>query len=356
MAARRSPRLFAPRRARRTGPLLVLGLLLAALALTLALNSLSNRYVRLETQAITLPSLPRQLEGFRILHLSDLNAASLGSEQANLATALGKEGYDLVTLTGDMLGKSGRVQPLLSALSLLKPEVPVLFIAGDSDPGPLLAVPHGSGEVKEAWVQTVEATGAIYLETPYRLEHNGQVLWVCPGDLFTLDLRSAVFALQEQISLLQASENPYEPLTGAQLRHATHRLEVVEASLLALEQVKEGEVIIALTHHPYTPEQLGELAARAKAGEVVPHLVLAGQFNAGQARLPGLGPIYIPKQSDGRGGFWPGDEGFVGLSITKGLPQYISPGLGTSGYYPLPLRLFNRPAISLLRLTARMAR
>ncbi len=52
----------------------------------------------------------------------------------------------------------------------------------------------------------------------------------------------------------------------------------------------------------------------------------------------------------------PGDEGFTGLSIRQGYPVYISPGLGVSSYYPLPLRLFNRPVATLVQLTARMTR
>ena len=66
--------------------------------------------------------------------------------------------------------------------------------------------------------------------------------------------------------------------------------------------------------------------------------------------------MHIPVQPDGKGGFFPGDEGFTGLSIVKGYAVYISPGLGVSSYYPLPLRLFNRPAATLVRLTAQMTR
>lgn len=357
MVQRRAGRLFAPRRRKRTGCLTVALLLLATVLLVLSLNGLSNRYVRLETQGVTVLNLPGALEGFTILHLSDLNAASLGPGQSNLKTALGKESYQAVVLTGDMVGSSGKVQPLLDVLALIPPGVPVFLIAGDADPTPLLDKPHGDGGVKAPYILQAEAAGAIYLEAPYRLEVDGAALWFCPGELFFLDLKNAHFALSSQVSALLAAENPYESQTGAQLRHAQHRLAVMEEAINAMAMMKPEEPIIALTHHPVDSASLSELAQASQAGGMPePSLFLSGQYNNGQVRLPGLGPVYIPRQQDGSGGFFPGDEGFAGLSITRGFPVHVSPGLGVSTYYPLPLRLFNRPAATLIRLTAKMTR
>ena len=357
MSNRRTFRLFAPQRRRPIGCLLVALLLLAALLMVLSLNSLSNRYVRLETRRVTVLNLPKQLEGFTILHLSDLNAASLGHKQENLKSALGQERYEAVVLSGDMVGKSGRVQPLLEILDLIPENVPVFLVAGDSDPPPMMDQPHGDGEVLSDYLRQAQAHGAIYLEIPYPLESGGRTIWFCPGDLFLIDLDNAYFALREYASSLQAAENPYEPLTGARLRHTQHRLAVMEASREAMKQMREGDIIIAVMHHPPDSMRLGELSQQVREAHLPsPSLFLAGQFNNGQVRLPGLGPVYIPPQPDGSGGFFPGDEGFTGLSITKGYPVHISPGLGVSGYYPLPLRLFNRPAATLLVLTAHMTR
>ena len=115
---------------------------------------------------------------------------------------------------------------------------------------------------------------------------------------------------------------------------------------------------LALMHkHGLLCAVFPDLAAQEGEGAPVkPGLFLCGQFNNGQIRLPGLGPVYIPRQADGSGGFFPGDEGFSGLSITQGIPVYVSPGLGVSGYYPVRLRLFNRPALTLIELTRAMTR
>lgn len=357
MQQRRGGTLFRPRRRRNYGCLTLLLALLAVLALVFSLNALSNRFVRIDTQRVTVLSLPPALEGFSILHLSDLNAASLGDKQENLANTIKDLDYRAVALTGDMVGKSGQAQPLMDLLAAIKPGTPVFLLAGGSDPAPLVTQPHGDSQVYAPWVQAAVAKGAIYLETPYFMQADGQGLWFCPADLFTLDLDNARFALNEQINMLQASSNPYEAQTGAQLRVAQHRLDVINRSQELLAQMKPQDIIIALSHIPPDGDELARLSTESREmGLSSPSLFLAGQFNNGQMRLPGLGPLFIPRQMDGRGGFLPGDEGFVGLDIKKGYALHISPGLGVSAYYPLPIRLFNRPAGTLLILTARMTR
>ncbi len=350
-------RLFSSRHRRHAGCLTVILLLFAALALLLSLNGLSNRFVRLETRRVTVLNLPKALEKFAVLHLSDLNGARLGNQQENLRKTLGRESFQAVALTGDMVGRGGDAEPLMELLALLPQGVPAFLIAGDGDPAPLLSAPHGDSEVKAEYIRKAEALGAIYLEAPYPMTHEGQTVWFCPGDLFFYDLPSARSALALQVGTLRASENAYDPEIGAQLRFAEHRLKVTEQALEATDAMKPGDVIIALMHHPPGPDMLGDLSQSSReSGKPSPSLFLAGGFNNGQIRLPGLGPVFIPRQGDGRGGFFPGDEGFSGLSIIKGYPLYISPGLGVSDYYPLLLRLFNRPGATLLELTAQMTR
>ncbi|NLX83956.1 MAG: metallophosphoesterase [Clostridiales bacterium] len=358
MARRSGNRLFSPARRRKTGCLMVIVLFVLAIVVTLSLNALSNRFVRLEIRPVTILNLPRQLERFRILHLSDLNAAKLGNNQANLLASLGKEPYSAVIMTGDMVGKGGNIQPLLELGAQIPANIPKIFITGDSDPHPYYTAPHGDDEVKAEYIRALESNDFIFLEAPYKLEQDGQIIWFCPGELFMLDLVSAEFSLTEQVNTLLASDNPYAPQTGAQLRYAQHRLDIIAQSKDAFAEMKPEDTIVAVMHHPPDTEQLGEMALLHQEEEVgvTPSLFLAGQFNNGQARLPGLGPIYLPKTSDRKGGFFPGDEDISGLSIVKGYPLHISPGLGVSGFYPVPVRLFNRPAATILELTSRMTR
>ena len=78
--------------------------------------------------------------------------------------------------------------------------------------------------------------------------------------------------------------------------------------------------------------------------------MLAGHYCGGQWRLPGKGAIYVPEY-----GWFPEDRLIQGLDYLSGLPQYISPGLGASDYYPWQRgRVFNSPVVTLITLTARI--
>ena len=47
----------------------------------------------------------------------------------------------------------------------------------------------------------------------------------------------------------------------------------------------------------------------------------------------------------------------MGLANMMGIPQYISPGLGTSAAIDLPpIRIFNTPAVTILTLTGRLTK
>ena len=81
-------------------------------------------------------------------------------------------------------------------------------------------------------------------------------------------------------------------------------------------------------------------------------LLLAGHYNAGQVRIPLVGALKAPASAGG--GWFPEDHTLVGLNVVHGVTQYISPGLGISDDYPIPLRIFNTPAITLITLTSRL--
>ena len=84
--------------------------------------------------------------------------------------------------------------------------------------------------------------------------------------------------------------------------------------------------------------------------------MLAGHYNGGQIRIPFVGALKAPTSSGfPRGGWLPDDKQIVGLSTIQGITQYISPGLGVSRAYPLPIRLFNTPTVTVLTLTSVMS-
>ncbi|MDD3573161.1 MAG: hypothetical protein PHP07_09490, partial [Eubacteriales bacterium] len=215
--------------------------------------------------------------------------------------------------------------------------------------------PHGDAHVLAPYIKRAQAKGAVYLDWPVMLEEDGARIWFCPADLFELDLESARRAYQQRHEGLMAGDNPASPENAAQIRLVAYQLEMLADSIAARAEMKAEDTIVALRHRPPETRLLDELRQAAEGTAIfLPDIYLSGQYNNGQARLPGLGPIYLPPQADGRGGWLPGDEGISGLYFVKGQAVHISPGLGVSSYYPIPLRLFNRPAMTLIGLTSKL--
>ena len=78
-------------------------------------------------------------------------------------------------------------------------------------------------------------------------------------------------------------------------------------------------------------------------------LILAGHYNGGQWRIPFAGAIYVPEL-----GWFPKDDQVQGLSYVAGVPQFISPGLGSDPHYEhQPGRIFNSPVITRIVLTSK---
>ena len=78
-------------------------------------------------------------------------------------------------------------------------------------------------------------------------------------------------------------------------------------------------------------------------------LVLAGHYNGGQICLPLIGPVYVPNL-----GFFPGAQQVRGLMRVGEVLQHVSPGLGVNPSQLFPLRLFNPPTVTFIKLTAQI--
>ncbi len=359
---RRSRRqLFSTGRKKRPGCLILPALLLVLLFLVLLLNQINNRRAIVHRVEVSVPGLARVLEGFSILHLSDLHAVHFGAEQEILRTLLEKENFQVVCMTGDMVGRSGDAGPLIDLIEILPEGIPVFFIAGDNDPSPLVSTPHGDSSVKAPYISLAEEHGAIYLDSPQRVEYRDVNLWFCPELLLSIDLEAAHFSALARQEELLASEEIYSPETGALLRMMQYQLESLERTFAARQEMQADDLLVLLSHFPPSAQDAlgftgrsGFAASSSRfPGQVA--LMLSGHYNNGQWRFPGLGPLFVPSTPSRQEGWFPGDEGIAGLSMLSGIPLYVSPGLGSSGAYPWqPGRLFNTPVVTILSLTGRI--
>lgn len=336
-------------RKRSSAPRWILGIFLTAIVLLLVINYGVSHQVTYVRQTALVPDLPADLENYVILHLSDLHGETLGENQANILSAIGKRSFSCIVFTGDMVGEKGDVEPLLTLINQLPKDTPKLLIPGDSDPPLVIETAHDSLSVYASWAVKLQEAGVTILDEPVCFTRGKSRVWFVPEYLYTLDVDSTEKSYQAQLDLLNASVNPLTPDEAARKRAAEYQVARMQRIRDIKKDMKATDVQIAVTHAPLTESYIRSMAL--PGGDVFSlrnvSLILAGHYAGGQWRLPGLGALYVPEV-----GFFPPDEQIVGMDYISGIPQYISPGLAASPFYPLPGRLLNGPAVTCVTLSA----
>ena len=115
---------------RKITPLTVLVPLLLVVLLVCAVIYDNSRIV-LDEVTFSMPTLPRDMDGYTILHISDIRERLFGAEGEALDEALGDSEYDIVVMTGDLVSPAGDDTGLCQALDYFAAkQVPVYFITG----------------------------------------------------------------------------------------------------------------------------------------------------------------------------------------------------------------------------------
>lgn len=328
--------IFAPRRRPRIGRWILLALVLLIIGIGVY-TAFDNGRVVVRTQRVFVHDLPSSLEGFTILHISDLNGASFGPGQKQLSNALKDRRYSAVCLTGDMVGPKQDTFPFYELLAALDPTKPVYFIAGDSDPIAVGSQPDGYYTVLADWVLGAQTRGATFLGAPSSISVGNATVWFSDALQLTVDLDAAADAYAAAA-------------TGVSAYYA----EVVAQTSLLRAQMRDTDLHIALTHKPVSGDMLQRMlqttGSDASSFVRTVDLFLAGSTVGGQWRLPFIGPVW----SDG----WFPDDALVRgyhYAGAASLLQNISAGLGTDPENPLPaFRLFNAPEVTLITFTSDM--
>lgn len=230
-----------------------------------------------------------ELDGARIIHLSDLHGYQFGAGQEKLISMVAGEEPDLIVITGDMVDRRRpEPGPALELARGLVGLAPVCYVTGNHE----WAL---SPEIRQALLDGLEEAGVVLLDDrTVTLELGGSSL-VLMG-LSDRSLRAGEFAGQA-------------------------------------ETVTPDDPVLLLAHEPQFFEEY--LATGAT-------LVFSGHAHGGQVRLPWIGGLYAPGQ-----GLFPALT--AGLHTAGETTMVISRGLGNSGF---PQRLFNRPEVVTLTLHA----
>lgn len=352
--ARRQQYIFSEQPRRGRGLLIgLLVFLLLAAALLFTANLAMTHTVAYTREYVTISNLPTGLDNFTILHLSDLNGAQLGEKQSAVKKAIGsRTGYGAVVLSGNMVGKSGDVQPLLDLLAQLPLGTPVLLLPGDGDPALYATTAHASLSAYADWAQQLIDAGVILLDEPHAITAGKATIWFTPESLYTMDTVSTEKAWQNQIDILSAQIEPLTADQSALKRTAEFQVQRMQRIRETIASMQEKDIQVAVSHMPLTKESVAESRAWATSKVFTMSrvsLILSGGYCAGQWRIPGVGAVYVPEL-----GYFPEDGAIVGMGYLSGVWQHISPGLGAGADYPwfMPMRLFNSPGATMLVLTA----
>lgn len=359
MARRKNTYIFAPDQHRRRGPgclILTLAIALAVVVLSLLANFSMNRRITLETVKVPVMALDRTFENFTVLQISDLHAADLGKDTDAWRSLLYGKSFSAAVLTGDMVGRSGDAEPLLALIATLRQinsAASIYFVAGDDDPEPVISDYRGTPEVIASWVKAAQDAGAIYLDAPQSLQVGKRKVWFTPEYVYSMDPAGMAASLTRQKEEMESLGKQYEAAGGASYRALCYRLDTMNRCVAAIKEMTISDLQIAVAHVPLAVDYVRTAVEWADQSVVFNFrnvsLMMAGHYVAGQWRLPGIGPVYVPEL-----GWFPGDENIVGMQRINSINQYINGGVGASSFYPMPGRLFNTPRAALLSLTAKI--
>ena len=327
-------------------------LLIPLLVLTFFItNFIVSGRVRLEEVRLTVLNLPPDLEEYSILHISDLHGARYGENQQAIQSAIRNTRYSCVIMTGDMLGEDGDAEPLLELIALMPADTPKYLIPGDMDGNIVDTNAHGSLSPYADWALKLHEASVHLLDRPMSETRGKGTIRFIPDEVYTLDLdvtesvyRKQLAALNERAASLSADE-------AARIRALEYELQRVEELRTLKKEFAPEDIQIVLTHTPLTEEYVKSMVSWTDKKTVFSiryaSLILAGHYNGGQWRIPFAGAVYVPEF-----GWFPEDNRIQGLSYVDGIPQYISPGLGSDPHYEyMPGRVFNPPVITKITLT-----
>jgi predicted MPP superfamily phosphohydrolase len=181
-----------------------LGALVAAGAGAAAWGLFESQWVECRTLDVEVAGLPAGLDGFSILHVSDLHAGtpSLNMRAFRKAVDFGVEARpDLVALTGDIVSHPRASAPVVAELERLRPPQGIVAVLGNHDVG-ASNDPLSRGAIIEDWgsapVTLLRGEMHAFDARGFRIEVGGldAAAWLGgrarpPGELFSeaADLR-----------------------------------------------------------------------------------------------------------------------------------------------------------------------
>ena len=340
--------------------LMIIGIVLVTALLT-------NRSVGIDKEEIVLTGLAQDFEGYNILVISDMSGRTFGQDQSTLMRQLDTVKYSCVLFAGDMVGPSGDTDAFYTLIEQLGNKKPIYFIAGDSDPSPILETPRDSSSGTLTWTQVVYAPwvlgaierGAIYLDTPQKITKGSRTLWLMPDTFLNLNVLDALDAYKEELAQEQDAYLEGVKRTEKTLPLTNYRRNILFKASELISSINDSDLIIMVSHEVPSDAQLNAAQEELTEDEVksfflAPDLVVCGHYCAGEWRLPLIGALHVSSDVLPRYGWFPDDKYVRGTRTVGGITVYTTAGLGANNATHFWGRVNNPPRVSLLTLTGEL--
>ena len=275
-----------------------LAIALSILIVIILFCNFQNKHLETTHYTYAAEQLGADLEGYRIVQISDLHNAKFGKNNRKLVDRIRECEPDMIVLTGDLVDSNHtNIDRAVQFVDEIVKICPVYYVTGNH----------------EYWLEKSEydelmdgliGAGVVILDD--------QVVEISRGDA--------------KFRLVGLDDKSLADGTLGTLLNNTHNV--------VHEDSDEREFTVVLAHEPQY------LARYASSGV---DLVLSGHAHGGQFRLPFVGGIVAPDQ-----GFLP--KYTAGEYYMNGTEMIVSRGLGNS---VIPVRLFNFPEIVCVELVGK---
>jgi hypothetical protein len=269
---------------------------------------LEARRLRLGEAKLLAPGLPAQLEGLRILHLSDLHLSREDGLVERIAGLAGQARADVVFITGDIVHRRRGMKGASELLNHLSSLAPVFVAPGNSD------------NLVKKKAGAYPASAAVWLVNEAR----------------PLGRFSEAWALEESSPECAGRSNTHDLCWIAGANDAFGGKDDLPTTL---RSVPEGAFLILLSHSP-------DIILRDGARRA--NIIFAGHTHGGQVRFPIVGPVIT--HTDVPRSFSSGVHYLGGSACGEGSRTVlvVSRGAGTTR---LPIRLLCPPEMTVWTLT-----
>ncbi|GAF65387.1 putative phosphohydrolase [Bacillus sp. TS-2] len=287
-------------------------------------------------EEIFIENLPEELDGFRIVQVTDLHEKEFGKQQAKLIKKIEQTPYDVIVFTGDMLDgrNSTNYTPFYELIDGISQKEHALFVPGNADP-PSYVVSEDQTLQKSPFIIGMEERGVTFLESLYSIEKNGTTLHFVDFEISTINDRE----LEQSSSLNMSAQSALVQSHHLQLSKELHSID------------ESNSLIIALNHYPVVDEYIDYLSSDSSRVLRAYDFIMAGHYHGGQIRLPFIGALFVPEPWYPNNGLLPPQNRVKGLWEYNGIQQYVSTGLGSSSFIPfLKFRFLNTPELNLITL------